>query len=101
MFPLAGFLVLDSKIVSESGNLGYFYGLMASSFICGKLMSYYIWAAIANLCGRRLIFSFCLVLESVIILAFGLTNEFYTLLVLRFCAGFFSLNIFVAKVSYI
>lgn len=99
MFPITGYIVKDSGIETE--DLGYYYAMMASSFIFGKLVSYYIWVLLANSCGRRPIFNSCLLLESVIVLAFGLASEFYTLLALRFCAGFFSLNIFVAKVGYI
>jgi len=99
MFPVTGYILKDSGVEIE--ELGLYYGMMASSFILGKLASYYIWVALANYCGRRLIFNSCLLLESVVVLAFGLASEFYTLLMLRFFAGFFSLNIFVAKVGYI
>jgi MFS family permease len=99
MFPITGYILKDSGVEIE--ELGLYYGMMASSFILGKLVSYYIWVALANSCGRRPIFNSCLLLESVVVLAFGVASEFYSLLLLRFLAGFFSLNIFVAKVRYI
>ena len=99
VFPYSGYMVIqlmsangsssDTKntlIVNEE-NVGFYAGLMASSFMMGRAISSYGWGKAADIYGRLPCLAISLLLSSLLSLGFGFSTTFVGALSWRFWLG--------------
>ena len=89
VFPYSGFMaiqLLPPGQVNED-NVGFYAGLMATSFMVGRAISSYGWGKAADLYGRVTCLSISLFLSSLLSIGFGLSTTFSGALWWRFWLG--------------
>lgn len=88
VFPYSGFMaiqLLPNKLNEE--NVGFYAGLISSSFMVGRAVSSYAWGKTADVYGRVACLTVSLLLCSLLSLAFGLSTTLWAALWWRFCLG--------------
>jgi MFS family permease len=81
--------LIDDGSVDES-NVGLYAGILTSSFMIGRAVTAIYWGAMADTYGRKFVLLVTLVTSLVGSVAFGLSTNFYTSLVVRFTMGLFN-----------
>jgi MFS family permease len=94
MFPYSGFMVLhilpDSAKVTVD-TVGSYAGLLASSFMIGRMITSYAWGMLGDIYGRTLL------LAGMCSLFFGCSQTWIAALFWRFCAGMSNGTLSVTK----
>jgi Major Facilitator Superfamily len=94
VFPYSGYMVIQlmssqpnsNNMVNEE-NVGFYAGMMASSFMIGRAISSYGWGKAADVYGRLPCLSISLLLSSLLSLGFGFSTTFVGALSWRFWLG--------------
>ena len=94
VFPYSGYMVIqlmssqpNSVSVVNEENVGFYAGMMASSFMIGRAISSYGWGKAADIYGRLPCLSISLLLSSLLSLGFGFSTTFVGALSWRFWLG--------------
>jgi Major Facilitator Superfamily len=89
VFPYSGFMVIQLLPAGELNeeNVGFYAGLMATSFMVGRTISSYGWGKAADVYGRVPCLSLSLLLSCLLSLGFGLSTTFVGALSWRFWLG--------------
>ncbi|KAG7350580.1 major facilitator superfamily transporter [Nitzschia inconspicua] len=89
VFPYAAFMAVhllpDGSVDDQS--VGPFSGVLASSFMFGRMFSSYPWGRMADLYGRTLVLIASLSLSAVFSLLFGMSQSFTAAMIYRFLLG--------------
>ncbi|KAG7360223.1 major facilitator superfamily multidrug efflux transporter [Nitzschia inconspicua] len=89
VFPYAALMAVhllpDGSVDDQS--VGPFSGVLASSFMFGRMFSSYPWGRMADLYGRTLVLIASLSLSSVCSLLFGMSQSFTAAMIFRFLLG--------------
>ncbi|KAJ4478962.1 major facilitator superfamily domain-containing protein [Lentinula aciculospora] len=80
---------IESLGVSDSSQIGFYSGLVESSFAISQLLFIYHWARLSDKFGRRPIIIIGTFGVAVMTVVFGLANSIPELIVYRCLAGFF------------
>ncbi|KAH6918730.1 major facilitator superfamily domain-containing protein [Coprinopsis sp. MPI-PUGE-AT-0042] len=92
IFPYINQLLTNLHLVQDSSQIGFYSGLVESTFAFFQLISIYEWAKISERCGRRPVViwgTFGLALATA---TFGLAQNLWTILLSRALAGLCSGN---------
>ena len=100
VFPYAPFMILQllppsTSITTES--VGWYAGLLASSYMAGRFLAAYPWGHMADSHGRILTLVVTMVLTGTCSLLFGTSSSFKAAMAWRTCLGLASGMISVAK----
>jgi MFS family permease len=97
--PLAPFMVQHffHFLPSQQSTIGYYSGLLASSYTIGQICTGPFWGAASDKHGRKPILLFGLVSTAILMVAFGLSTSFEAALTFRFLQGACSGNVIVAR----
>ena len=94
VFPYSGYMVIqlmssqpNRNIMVNEENVGFYAGMMASSFMIGRAISSYGWGKAADVYGRLPCLSISLFLSSLLSLGFGFSTTFVGALTWRFWLG--------------
>eukprot|EP01135_Chromosphaera_perkinsii_P006548 Nk52_evm20s539 gene=Nk52_evmTU20s539 len=99
LWPLMPFLVASFEGVSEA-DVGYYSGLVASSYSLGQLFSNYFWGYASDRFGARVVLVFSLTCSALCLVAFGLCTTVWTAIFWRVLSGLLNGDSTVLK-SYI
>jgi len=53
IFPYVGFMIRDFKLTDDEEKIGYYAGVLASSYFVAQLFSSYMWGYLSDKYGRR------------------------------------------------
>jgi Sugar (and other) transporter len=99
VFPYSGYMVIQLKPTLNEENVGFYAGMMASSFMIGRAISSYGWGKAADVYGRVPCLSMSLLLSSLLSLGFGLSTTFVGALCWRFWLGIVNGVLPISKTS--
>ncbi|KCV70986.1 hypothetical protein H696_01933 [Fonticula alba] len=99
ILPFVPFMVASFPEVDPS-QVGFYSGILLSSFALGQLCSAYAWGRLADRLGPKKVITFSLSVTFVASFFFGLTKAYWQALALRFLAGLCNGNIGTIK-SYL
>ncbi|KAG2393750.1 hypothetical protein C9374_007281 [Naegleria lovaniensis] len=100
IFAYIGFMVADFHIVDDPQKLGYFAGLIASSYYLSQLFSSFFWGYLSDVVGRRPILLIGVTLGSLSCCLFGFSKWLWWAILSRFLFGLLNGNLGVTK-SYL
>ncbi|KAF8894468.1 major facilitator superfamily domain-containing protein [Infundibulicybe gibba] len=95
IFPYINQFLVDLRITNDISQIGYYSGIVESSFAICQLLSIYPWTSASNFMGRRPVILLGAAGLSMSTICFGLSTNFTSLLIFRGLAGLFSGNIAV------
>ena len=87
VFPYSGFMAIQLIEHVNHENAGSYAGLLASSFMIGRVGTSYLWGKVADSIGRKFVLCTSLLLSTALSLSFGLSTSFTWALFTRFCMG--------------
>ena len=106
VFPYSGYMVIQLMSSSQQHpnkvneeNVGFYAGMMASSFMIGRAISSYGWGKAADIYGRLPCLSISLLLSSLLSLGFGFSTTFWGALSWRFWLGIVNGVLPISKTS--
>ena len=94
--PFLYFMILDFEIV-EQINVGFYTGILSSSFSIAQFMTGLYWGWASDRRGRRPILMMGLFINSVAIVIFGLSQKYYVAVFARLISGLFNGNLGISK----
>ncbi|KAJ6617099.1 major facilitator superfamily domain-containing protein [Mycena sp. CBHHK59/15] len=98
IFPFINQLVRETGITGgDERKTGYFAGIIESLFYAAEALTVVLWGRGSDIYGRKPILLVGLLGMAVSILSFGLSNNYFLLLVSRAAQGVFNGNIGVTK----
>jgi len=100
LFPFVAFMVRDFKLTDDDSQLGYYAGIIASSFTICQFLSSSFWGYLSDRVGRRPVLLIGLIGNTVCTLLFGLSKSFWQAILFRSINGLLNGNLGVVK-SYI
>lgn len=91
---------VNSKFIDDPQKLGYFAGLIASSYYLSQLFSSFFWGYLSDIVGRRPILLIGVTLGSLSCCLFGFSKWLWWAILSRFLFGLLNGNLGVTK-SYL
>ncbi|KIK24938.1 hypothetical protein PISMIDRAFT_9931 [Pisolithus microcarpus 441] len=95
LFPYVNDFINDLNLTDDPSHIGFYSGLVESSFAVSQLCSIYLWAKLSDVAGRKPVILTGTVGTAIATLAFGLSNSLAGILFARGLGGLFSGNIAV------
>lgn len=95
LFPYVNDFINDLNLTNDPSHIGFYSGLVESSFAVSQLCSIYLWAKLSDVAGRKPVILTGTVGTAIATLAFGLSNSLAGILFARGLGGLFSGNIAV------
>ncbi|KAF5358502.1 hypothetical protein D9756_001697 [Leucocoprinus leucothites] len=90
IFPYINQFLVSLNLVPDESQIGFYSGLIESSFALFQLLFIYQWARISDMVGRRPVIIIGTTGLSISTILFGLTSNFSQILLARCLAGTFS-----------
>ncbi|KAJ3565839.1 hypothetical protein NP233_g7383 [Leucocoprinus birnbaumii] len=90
IFPYINQFLTSLKLVPDESQIGFYSGLVESSFALFQLLFIYQWARISDMVGRRPVIIIGTTGLSISTILFGLTSNLPQILIARCLAGTFS-----------
>ena len=75
IFPYVGFLITDFNVTDNLEEVGYYAGLLASSYFVGQLLTAFFWGYLSDKYGRRPILLSGLLGSTIAALAFSFSTK--------------------------
>ncbi|OAQ22523.1 MFS general substrate transporter, partial [Linnemannia elongata AG-77] len=97
LFPFIYFMVTDFHITENEDEIGFFCGLIASSFFFAQFCTSIFWGYMSDRYGRRPILLLGLCGSSIACIFFGLSNSLAWAIISRSMCGLLNGNVGVAK----
>ncbi|KAF2073135.1 hypothetical protein CYY_005551 [Polysphondylium violaceum] len=97
LFPYMNFMIEDFHLTNNEKELGYYVGVLASSYYIAQLFSSFFWGWFSNLKGRRPCLLLGLIGSMVCLLFFGFSKYYFLAIIFRFLCGLVNGNVAVAK----
>lgn len=95
IFPYVNEMMADLHLTDDPSRVGFYSGLVESSFAIFQLFSIYQWARLSDAIGRRPVIFMGISGMAVSSILFGLSRTLTTVLLVRCLAGLFSGNVAV------
>ncbi|KAH7909720.1 major facilitator superfamily domain-containing protein [Hygrophoropsis aurantiaca] len=95
LFPYVNEFMNDLHLTDDPSKIGFYSGLVESTFAISQLCSIYQWAKISDVIGRRPVVLFGILGLATTTLMFGLSKSLTSVLVARCLGGLFSGNVAV------
>ncbi|KAF9020311.1 MFS general substrate transporter [Hymenopellis radicata] len=89
--------ILDSDGAGDQSKVGYYAGVIGSVFFAAECLSVFLWSRASDLYGRRPILLWGPLGLALSLLGFGLSSNFWWLVIFRALQGIFNGNIGVSK----
>ncbi|KAN0025771.1 hypothetical protein ACTFIU_000034 [Dictyostelium citrinum] len=97
IFPYVNFLVSSFNLTSDKNKLGYFVGILASSYYIAQLVSSFFWGWFSNYRGRRPSLLLGLIGSMICLTGVGFSRNYPMVVVFRFLSGLLNGNVSIAK----
>ncbi|KAH6573462.1 hypothetical protein BASA60_006010 [Batrachochytrium salamandrivorans] len=97
LFPFVYFMVRDLGIATDDRDIGFYVGMLASSFCVAQLFTSLPWGWISDRYGRRPVLLFGLVGNIITCALFGTSETYAFALIMRTLGGLMNGNIGVIK----
>ncbi|EGC30056.1 hypothetical protein DICPUDRAFT_41990 [Dictyostelium purpureum] len=97
IFPYVNFLVESFHLTDDRNKLGYFVGILASSYYIAQLVSSFFWGWFSNYKGRRPSLLMGLIGSMICLTGVGLSKNYPMVMTFRFLSGLLNGNVSVAK----
>lgn len=91
------FFMLDSFQIGDESQVGFWAGIVASTFFFAQFLTSLMWASVSEKHGRRFVLQLSMVGNSLALIAFGLSGNLWAAILFRFAQGFFNGAVGVAK----
>ncbi|WFD18929.1 hypothetical protein MCAP1_001142 [Malassezia caprae] len=91
------FFMLESFQIGDESRVGFWAGIVASTFFFAQFLTSLMWASVAEKHGRRFVLQLSMVGNSLALVAFGLSGNLWAAILFRFAQGFFNGAVGVAK----
>ncbi|KAI0079970.1 MFS general substrate transporter [Panus rudis PR-1116 ss-1] len=95
IFPYVNEMMEHLRVTEDPSKIGFYSGLVESSFAISQLLSIYQWARFSDRVGRRPVVLVGIAGIGISTLLLGFSRSLFGVLVARFLGGFFSGNIAV------
>ncbi|KAG1882948.1 major facilitator superfamily domain-containing protein [Suillus subluteus] len=95
LFPYVNEFMNDLHLTDDPSKIGFYSGLVESTFAVSQLCSIYQWAKISDAIGRRPVIFLGIIGLAITTLMFGLSKSLASVLVARCLGGLFSGNVAV------
>ncbi|CAA7267909.1 unnamed protein product [Cyclocybe aegerita] len=95
IFPYINELVSDLHVAKDPSQIGFYSGLVESSFALSQLITIYPWGYLSDRFGRRPMVLVGVAGLTLTTILFGLSTDFTTVMITRALAGLFSGNVAV------
>ncbi|KAF9239644.1 major facilitator superfamily domain-containing protein [Melanogaster broomeanus] len=95
LFPYVNQFMSDLHLTDDPSRIGFYSGLVESTFAVAQLTSIYQWAQISDVVGRRPVILVGSLVIAITTAMFGLSKSLTAVLVTRAIGGFFSGNVAV------
>ncbi|KAI6118743.1 major facilitator superfamily domain-containing protein [Pisolithus croceorrhizus] len=95
LFPYVNDFINDLHLTDDPSRIGFYSGLVESSFALSQLCSIYLWAKLSDVVGRKPVILTGTLGTAIATLGFGLSNSLAGILFARGLGGLFSGNIAV------
>ncbi|KAG1858426.1 major facilitator superfamily domain-containing protein [Suillus subalutaceus] len=95
LFPYVNEFMNDLHLTDDPSKIGFYSGLVESTFAVSQLCSIYQWAKISDVIGRRPVIFLGIIGLAITTLMFGLSKSLASVLVARCLGGLFSGNVAV------
>ncbi|KAK5581681.1 hypothetical protein RB653_001718 [Dictyostelium firmibasis] len=97
IFPYVNFLVSSFNLTTDKNKLGYFVGILASSYYMAQLVSSFFWGWFSNYRGRRPSLLLGLIGSMICLTGVGFSRNYPMVVVFRFLSGLLNGNVSIAK----
>eukprot|EP00026_Physarum_polycephalum_P006452 Phypoly_transcript_06495.p1 GENE.Phypoly_transcript_06495~~Phypoly_transcript_06495.p1 ORF type:complete len:526 (+),score=65.18 Phypoly_transcript_06495:182-1759(+) len=97
IYPYIIFLVQSFSLTSDERKLGYYAGLLASSYFLAQLLSSLLWGIASDKFGRRPCLLAGLFFSMVTVVMFGFSSSLPWAIATRFLSGFLNGNVGITK----
>lgn len=97
IYPYIIFMVKSFHVTDDDKRLGYYAGLLASSYYFAQLLSSMIWGVLSDKIGRRPCLIIGLASSALTMLVFGFSKTLVWAIVVRFFSGLLNGNVGVTK----
>ncbi|KAJ9070239.1 hypothetical protein DSO57_1010276 [Entomophthora muscae] len=97
LFPFVYFMVRDFQVAKNEAHIGFYVGIIASSFATAQMLSGIPWGMISDRVGRRPVILVGLFGTSISLLMFGLSTSLPWAIATRCMCGLLSGNVGVIK----
>ncbi|GAM28807.1 hypothetical protein SAMD00019534_119830 [Acytostelium subglobosum LB1] len=97
IFPYISFMVEDFHLTHDKDQLGYFVGILASTFYISQFFSSFFWGWLSNVRGRRPSLLLGIIGSMVTCIMFGLSKNYPMSILFRFASGLLNGNVGVSK----
>jgi len=97
LFSYLGYMVLDFKVVEDEREVGYYTGLIGSSFFLCQFLSGYFWGILSDKVGRRPVLLLGMFGTAVSTVLFGFSKTVVWAVITRSCSGILNGNAGVLK----
>ncbi|KAL2912472.1 hypothetical protein HK105_208044 [Polyrhizophydium stewartii] len=97
LFPFVYFMVRDFGVAGDDRDLGFYVGMLASSFCIAQLFTSLPWGWMSDRAGRRPVILIGLVGNAITCALFGMSETYTFALVMRTLCGLLNGNIGVIK----
>ncbi|KYQ96881.1 hypothetical protein DLAC_04195 [Tieghemostelium lacteum] len=97
IYPYVNFMVKSFNLTENEKVLGYYVGVLASSYYASQLFSSFFWGWFSNRYGRRPAVLCGLVGAMVSLFGFGISRHYGMAIFFRFTSGLLNGNVSVAK----
>jgi len=91
------FFMLDGFQIGDESKVGFWAGIVASTFFFAQFLTSLMWASVAEKHGRRFVLQLSMIGNSLALIAFGLSGNLWAAILFRFAQGFFNGAVGVAK----
>ncbi|WFD26075.1 hypothetical protein MNAN1_001050 [Malassezia nana] len=91
------FFMLDDFHIGDESQVGFWAGIVASTFFFAQFLTSLLWASIAEKHGRRFVLQVSMIGNSLALAAFGVSGSLPAAIFFRFAQGFFNGAVGVAK----
>ncbi|KAI6126249.1 major facilitator superfamily domain-containing protein [Pisolithus croceorrhizus] len=95
LFPYVNDFINDLHLTNDPSRIGFYSGLVESSFAVSQLCSIYLWAKLSDVVGRKPVILTGTLGTAIATLGFGLSDSLAGILFTRGLGGLFSGNIAV------
>ncbi|THH20372.1 hypothetical protein EW146_g974 [Bondarzewia mesenterica] len=95
IFPYVNEMMADLHVTDDPSRIGFYSGLVESSFALFQLISIYQWARLSDIIGRRPVIFLGITGMAIASILFGLSQSLTCVLLIRCFAGLFSGNVAV------
>ena len=97
LFPWIGLMVDSFPIVTDPSQVGYYAGIIASTFSFAEFSTAYFYGKLSDIFGRRMVFFVGSIGTGFFFPLFGMSKTFISALIFRFICGSFNGNLGAIK----